>query len=511
MDGITFNKCAELLKEAGLLIAENPGRCGKNRVKNLTYVSGQANPGTLFLCKGAAFKREYLQEALERGAFGYVSEHIYEIDPSVPVLLVRNIRKAMPILAKAFYGNADEALKLIGITGTKGKTTVSYYTKAILDAYLKAGKKKDAGLISTIATYDGVSCQESKLTTPEAMEVFRCLNNGKESGMEYMVMEISSQALKYHRVRNIHFEVGVFLNIAEDHISPNEHCDFEDYFNAKLSIFRQTETACINLDANCADKIAKAARLAKRVITFGTKGEPDLLGHDIRFEGEQVSFRVTGREFSRQIKLAMPGVFNVENALAAIAVAYSLGIPDEYMQQGLAGVRVEGRMETYKSYDGKVTAIVDFAHNRLSFERLFDTIIQEYPGHKIISIFGCPGDKAYNRRKELGLLAGLYSSKIYLVPDDPGTESPAEIAGEIEHYAEVVGCPCEYFERRELAIDQAISQAHENTVVLVLGKGNEKQQKGDGVSYPYEGDAAHVLRNLNSYEGRTEKDSVMAG
>lgn len=489
----------ELLKNEGLVLSYNLYQQGRADISHMTYASGAVKEGTMFLCKGAGFKKEYLLDAVQRGAAAYVSETHYEMEKEVPYILVRSMRKAMPVLAKAFYGRPDEELWLTGVTGTKGKTTCVYYIRAILDEYLRAKGKAPSGLLSTIETFDGVDCRESELTTPESLELFRHLRNAADSGMDHMTMEVSSQALKYHRVRKIKFDVGVFLNISEDHISPVEHQDFEDYFSAKLSLFKQTGTACVNLDSDHAKRVLAAARMSERIITFGTKGNPDILGKNIRMKNGTISFDVVCREFKHSFTLAMHGMFNVENALAAIAAAYAMGIPAEYMEAGLAKTRVRGRMEEYASEDGKLRAIVDFAHNRLSFEKLFESVLMEYPGYRVVTIFGCPGGKAFNRRRDLGLIAGLFSRKVYLAADDPGMEDPEDISRQIGEYLEVVGCPYEYIEDRGQAIQKAIREMEEKTVLLVLGKGNEARQKYGKVSYKVPSDGEFVQIGIQEY------------
>ena len=492
----------DLLMKEGLVVSYCLYRQEKAAVNHMTYASGDVKADTLFLCKGAAFKKEYLLDALRRGAVAYVSEEYYEMEEDVPYILVKSMRKAMPVLAKAFYGSPDEKLSLTGVTGTKGKTTCVYYIRAILDEYLRAKGEAPSGLLSTIETFDGVSCEESELTTPESMELFRHFRNAVDSDMHHMTLEVSSQALKYQRVRKIKFNVGVFLNISEDHISPVEHQDFEDYFSAKLSLFKQTETACVNLDADYSKRILAAARMSERIITFGTKGNPDILGSNIRTKNGNISFDVTCKDFKRSFTLAMHGMFNVENALAAIAAAYAMGIPAEYMAAGLAKTRVRGRMEEYASTDKQMQVIVDFAHNRLSFEKLFESVLMEYPGYRIVTIFGCPGGKAFNRRRDLGLLAGLFSEKVYLTADDPGMEAPEDIAGEIGEYLEVVGCPYEYIEDRGQAIQHAIREVNGKTVLLVLGKGNEARQKYGKVSYKFPTDGEFVQIGIREYDRR---------
>lgn len=469
-------------------------------IKGLTFCSKEAVPEGMFVCKGAAFRVEYLKEARERGCVCYVSEQEYALETDMDFIIVRDVRAAMPILAELFYHTEKLALRVTGITGTKGKTTTAFYLKAILDVWARQRGRTETGILSSVENYDGKERVPSSLTTPEALELHRHLRNGEDAGQSHMTMEVSSQALKYKRVRGMEFEVGVFLNISEDHISPWEHEDFEDYFTSKLSIFKQARIACVNLDSSERERILQAARLSERVLTFGTTGAPDIWGHDIEMSQGRISFWVRCEKFHEKFYLRMRGLFNVENALAAIAAAYAYGIPVECMKEGLASVQVKGRMEEFESKDKKLVTIVDYAHNRLSYEKLYDSIFQEYPGYQVVTVFGCPGNKALNRRRDLGLIAGLYSSAVYLTTDDPGTESVTKISGEISHYVEMVGCPCICIEDRALAIQQAIVDAQERTVVLVLGKGNEGRQRFGNIVYDCPTDAEMVMQSMRCYD-----------
>lgn len=498
-----------LVKESNL--------CGLwgQEITNVTYDSRRAVKGSLFLCKGAAFRPEYLEQAQKRGAVCYVAQHRFEAAKETPYILVTNIRKAQAVLGAFHYGNPQKDLLITGITGTKGKTTTAYYLQAILDAWKGKPEDSDAGncaLISTIHTWDGKGDEPSEMTTPEALELYRHFRNAVDAGMEHLVMEVSSQALKYQRVWGLQFEVGIFLNISEDHISPQEHTDFEDYFHSKLSMFRQVKTACVNTDSQYAEKVLHAARISKKIITFGTHGTPDIFAWNLRKEGKGLSFFVRTPEHTGKIRLGMSGIFNVENALAAIAAAYAYKVPFAVIERALAGVRVEGRMEQYASRDGKITAIVDFAHNMLSFEKLYDSVLQEFRGYSIYTVFGCPGGKALNRRRELGLIAGLFSKKVFLTADDPGTEDAAAIAREIGQNMEIMDCPYTYIENRGKAIRTAVAQAaakkEGRTVILVLGKGHETHQKFGKRSYDYPSDAVMVRKALSDYNSRSHIASI---
>lgn len=479
---LTVDKIDTLLREKKLLYAvTGTAPEDKRQVQWITCDSRKVVPGTVFICKGAAFREQFLLDAEKKGCIAYISEIPYETRQGIKGWIVRDIRKTMAILAARFFEYEPGHPILTGITGTKGKTTTAWYLKAMLDRWQKEQGHPETGLISTVVNYDGSRYEESVMTTPEAPTLHEILANAKKHELSHMTMEVSSQALKYRRVQELKFQVGIFLNVSEDHISPQEHEDFEDYFSSKLSIFRQSEIACVNLDSDHRDRILKAARKSGRIITFGQHPDADLHCSDIKIEQGNITFAVTCKDFQESFALGMKGRFNIENAMAAITAGYALGIPVHCMKEALASTYVPGRMETICSPDGHICGIVDFAHNRLSFEKLFDAVYQEYPQYtKIITVFGCPGGKALNRRKELGILAGLFSDLVYITSDSPGMEQQEKIAAEIKQYVETAGCVCECVAERQEAVQRAVQEAvhaKEKTLILVLGRGSEKFQK----------------------------------
>ncbi|MCI8939479.1 MAG: UDP-N-acetylmuramoyl-L-alanyl-D-glutamate--2,6-diaminopimelate ligase [Dorea sp.] len=504
----TIGEFAELLKSRDMLEACELYGKEQTVIRLLTYDSREVAADTMFICKGAAFKPVYLRNSVEQGAVCYISEKKFELEEEVPYLLVKDIRQAMPPLANFFYNKPWEDLKVTGVGGTKGKSTSVYYMKAIVDDYLAAQNKKDSAVISSIDIYDGKSKVESHITTPEAVELQRHFRNALDCGMEFVQMEISSQALKYHRVDGIMFDVAVFLNISEDHISPIEHEDFEDYFSSKMKMFAQTKTAIVNLDADYIDRILKEAEAAGEVITFSTKDtKADYYAYEIHKDGQDIRFKVKCAFFDEEFMLTMPGLFNVENALGVIAAAVKLKIPKEYIHSGLLRARSSGRMEMYASEDQKIIAIVDYAHNKLSFEKLFSSMREEYPDYGIVSIFGCPGKKALIRRRDLGIVAGRYSKKVYLAAEDPGYEPVEDISKDIAQYVEAEGCPYEMIEDRGEAIKAAIETAEGKTLLLVTGKGGETRQKYGSDYLDCPSDVEYVLKYLDEYNAG-KKDSV---
>lgn len=525
---MTVAEMAAVLKNRGLLqkfISYNKAEKAEQEMENqkeaemeikwLTCDSREVIPGTLFICKGVAFRPEYLQQAAERGAIaGLMSGEVWkelkgkmEGDAVHPrrlsaVLIITDIRKAMAVVSAAFWGYEPGKPVLTGITGTKGKTTTAWYLKAMLDCWEKENSGKETGLISTVENYDGVHREDAVMTTPEAPTIHRMLANARAQNLRYLTMEVSSQALKYRRVKELRFHVGIFLNISEDHISPAEHEDFEDYFSAKLSLFRQTEVACVNLDSDHGEQILLAAQRVRRVVTFGRNPRADIRYSGVRIEKGQISFRVSCDRFSQRFYLGMKGRFNIENAMAAIAAAYVYGVPPYCMEQALEQTKVPGRMETFYNKERNICGVVDFAHNRLSFEKLFDAACGEYPEYtKIITVFGCPGGKALNRRRELGILAGRFSDFVCITSDDPGMECQEEIAKQVKSYVELTGCPCISIAERKEAIQYAVGLARESrekTLILALGRGCEKFQKIGQASCAYPTDAQMLREALQA-------------
>ena len=503
MEKYTLGKYLLEIKEKGLYVTKDNMDETKNKyIDNLTYNSNKVTKNTLFVCKGKAFKEDYLDMAITRGAIAYISEIDYH--KNIPCIVVNDIQKALSLVSNIYFNYPWKDMKLVGVSGTKGKSTTSYYIKYILDEYMNYLKKPLAGIISSIDTYDGIINEESHITTPESFDLQEHYNNALKSDITYMVTEVSSQALKYGRLFDVFFDVGVFLNISEDHISPIEHSDFEDYFTSKLKFFKQCKYACVNLESDNISRVLEAAQDSENLITFGFSEEADIYGYDIRNEHDYILFNVRTERFDKEFILTMPGLFNIENALGAIAAAYALKIPERFIYEGLKKARSSGRMERYESLDKEKIVIVDYAHNKLSFTKLYESTKEEYEGRNIVTVFGCPGGKAFTRREDLGLLAGQYSHEIILTEEDPGEEPVVNICKDIAEYVKKHHNNYQIIEDRGEAIKASIFSSKPNSVVLLTGKGRETRQKIGREYVPCPSDVDFVIQYLNEYNKERE-------
>ena len=454
-------------------------------VTQVTYDSREVVPGALFICKGVHFEPDYLRQAIGRGAVAYISETICA-DVDVPAIQVTDIREAIAQAGALFYDRDWDALTLIGVTGTKGKSTTTSLIHEILAAWAASKGKPRPGILTSIRYEDGVVDEEATRTTPETLDLYRHLHNAARSDCGIMCVEVSSQALRYKRVTNLRFDIGCFLNISEDHISPHEHHDYEDYLTAKLELFAQSRVAVVNQRTQDLDRVMEAASQCEQVVTFALQ-EPgceifaDVVGYGIRTtaEGQEFTADIFGQK--HDFSICMQGSFNVDNALAAIAMAWCLGVPIEAIREGLATTHVPGRMEIFH-LDRGTTIVVDFAHQKLSIQTVLDWAKKEYPASSITMVFGAVGEKSLNRRAEFGLLAGENADEIYITEDDPGETSVEEICAEIETYVRSTGHkPSHIILDRRQAVTQAVREAPDDGVVLLLGKGFERRQlRGEG-------------------------------
>ena len=505
MKTTTLRDIAQALEAAGTLAAPAPEGAGAVAVTGASCDSRSVRPGDLFVCKGAAFKPAFLESALAAGATAYLCDaaranELAAHAPGIPALAASDLRRAMAIASAEAFGHPDRDLPTVGITGTKGKTTTAYMLRSIVDA---AHGEKSCGMIGTVETFDGRADEPSRNTTPEAPDLWRHLANARDAGLAALVMEVSSQALKYDRTYGVGLDVACFLNIGLDHISPVEHADFEDYFSSKLKIFSQCRTAVVNLDSDHADRVLAAAAHAPRTLTFGI-GRPDAnaWADGVAHSEEGVAFTLHLDGWERHVQLPFPGDFSVSNALAAALSAHLLGVGPDAIVRGLVRTRVPGRMEFYRSADRQLTAIVDYAHNKLAFESLLSAVAGTFTGARVIAVFGAVGGKAWERRHELPEVAARYADYVVLTADDPWTEDPLDICHEMER-ALPEGYPHEVVIDREAAAARAFELAEgEKSVVLLLAKGHEAYQLTREGFVPCVSDCELARRGVAAHDER---------
>lgn len=442
-------------------------------VQDITYDSRNCIKGTAFFVKGINFKEEYISKAVNNGASLVIAEKEYDTGIA-GLVVVKDIRQAMVVVAEEFFGRAYEKLNMIGLTGTKGKTTTATYIHNILNEHVN----KKTALLSTIQTYTGSRDEESHLSTPEAVELQRYIKEALINNLEYLTMEVSSQAYKTNRIKEMKYKIGLFLNISEDHISPAEHPNFTDYLNCKLEFIKNCEIVIINKETDYFETVLEAAKNAKKIITYSSKKtecEADYYFENLRKEKNYLVFDVVHNNNIETYRTSMFGDFNAENATAAIIVAKELGVSTKDIQKGIEQTVVSGRMNVFSK--GNKIIIVDYAHNRLSFQKFFEAIKKDHESRDIIAVFGAPGGKAYGRRKDMAEVASKFCKYIYLTADDPQFENVKDICNEI---ATFVTCEFEIIEDREEAIKKAFETMQDNAVLCVLAKGEDKYQQVKG-------------------------------
>ena len=440
--------------------------------------------GLFFAIKGFAVDgTDYINSAVENGAIAVVIEDEKDIKKiekikDITVALVPDIRKAMAISACNFYDNPSKKLRLVGVTGTKGKTTTTFMVKEILE---KQGYK--VGLIGTIANYIGEVCLgDSSRTTPESIELQKLFARMVEEKCQVAVMEVSSQSLKLDRVYGCDFDIGVFTNFSEDHISEHEHPDMEDYFKSKCKLFDMCKTAFINVDDLYGEKLKKI--IPCEFATYGIDNSCNLLAKDITITNSYVDFKVKLTDRNERVKVDIPGRFTVYNALAAISIALKLGCSSENIKEALLEIKVPGRSELVPNKKG-LTIMIDYAHSPESLENILSAV-KSYTRGKVISVFGCGGDRDTSKRAIMGEISGRIADYTIITSDNPRTEKPELIVEEIESGMKKTNGKYEVVVDRIEAIKTAINMAGKTDIIVLAGKGHEPYQEINGVKYPFD-------------------------
>ncbi len=449
-------------------------------IVNIVHNSKKVVSGSLFICVTGMRSdgHNYVEEAIKGGAIAVVAEREVPVPDDITLILVDNSRRALSYIAAAFYGYPSEKMTMIGITGTKGKTTCTYMLEAILE---EAGYR--TGIIGTIEVSFADKRYESYNTTPDALLLQEYLSEMVQSGVECVVMEVSSQGLMLHRTDSIVFDYGIFTNISEDHIGPTEHKNFEEYLSCKAKLFSQCKVAIVNSDCEFLPMLLKDATC--RVYTYGLSRTAMLYAQYTgllqRKGALGISF-VTRGCLNYFVELWLPGVFNVYNALAAFLTGRQMGINGSIMVTAMSKVSVKGRCELVPVSDD-YTTIIDYAHNADSLYKVLHTI-REYHPKRIVCLFGCGGNRDRQRRFEMGEIAAKYSDVVIVTSDNPREESQSAIIDDIVIGIERYSDSYIRIEDRSEAIHYALDQAIPGDVILFAGKGHETYQEICGVRYP---------------------------
>lgn len=451
----------------------------KAEVTELTNDSRKVVPGSVFVCISGAVSdgHAYIKEVAEKGAKAVIVEKQVEAPDGVTVIHVDDTRYALALMSAAYFGYPAERLKVIGITGTKGKTTTTYMVKSILE-----GVGHKVGLIGTIETLIGGKAIPASNTTPESFTIHKYFKEMVDAGCDSVVMEVSSQGLMLHRTAGIEFEIGIFTNLGEDHIGPNEHKDFEDYKRCKGILFTQCRLGIANVDDRWFEDVFRNATC--RTETFGFSEKADLRATDVEHISRPgylgVKYHVSGL-MDFDVEIDIPGEFSVYNSLTAIAVCRHFDVPAEEIKKALKVAKVKGRIEMVKVSDD-FTLMIDYAHNAMSLESLLATLRDYDPG-RLVTVFGCGGNRSRTRRFEMGEVSGKLADFTVITSDNPRFEEPQAIIDDIITGIERTDGKYTAICDRKEAIRYAIENGRPGDVIILAGKGHETYQEIKGVKY----------------------------
>lgn len=457
-------------------------------IASIEIDSRRVTPGALFVALAGEHTdgHAFIQAAVHNGATAVLLEEARALDvpDSVTAIAVPDSRRALSVVAAVFYGDPSRAVDVLGVTGTNGKTTTTRMIAAIVET-----SGRPCGVIGTVGAHFRDGSWTLAQTTPQPPELHGLLAQMRELGAWAVAMEVSSHALALDRVEDVHFRVAALTNITRDHL--DFHQTIEAYAAAKHRLFHMTQAAVLNIDDEHGARWLPEVRRKVPTLTYSLRGDADLVAQNIEPDASGSSFEVDGTK----MRVHLPGLFNVQNALAAIGVAITLGIDLDTCARGLDTlVRVAGRMEHVSG--GDIDVVVDYSHTPDSLENALVALRETTP-HKLAVVFGCGGDRDRGKRPEMGRIAAAFADRIYVTSDNPRSESPQAIVAEIEtgigahpHVAEV---------DRRAAIRRAIDEAAPGDVVLIAGKGHETYQIIGTQTLPF--DDAEVAREALAARG----------
>ena len=449
-------------------------------VSHLLYDSRKACPDGVFVCISGAVMdgHKFIPDVVLKGVTAVVVEKDVQAPENVTVIRVENTRVALAYMSAAYFDYPAEQLKTIGITGTKGKTTTTYMVRSILE---NSGFK--TGLIGTIETIIGGKVIKANNTTPESYLVQQYFREMVNAGCQCVVMEVSSQGLMMHRVDGFTFDYGIFTNLGPDHIGPNEHKDLDDYIYCKSLLFQKCRHGIVNVDDAYVDRILKDHTCD--VQTFGMAENADFCAKDIQLFQKPgilgVTYQLSGC-MNTKVEIDIPGKFSVYNSLTAIAICHNFNVPEENILKALANVRVKGRLEIIP-ISPKFTLMIDYAHNAMALESLLNSL-KEYQPKRLVTLFGCGGNRDPHRRYEMGEVSSNLSDLTVVTSDNPRFEEPMDIINDIIKGVKLGPGKYVTIPDRKDAIKYCIENAEEGDVVILAGKGHEDYQEIKGIKYP---------------------------
>lgn len=468
----------------------------QTEVTTLVNDSRKVEQGSVFvcICGAVADGHRFAADVAEKGAAALVVQREVEVPDNVTVIRVDDTRYALALMSAAYFGYPAEKMKIVGITGTKGKTTTTYMIRDILQSV-----GHNVGLIGTVEAIVGDKHYPAANTTPESYDIHRYFAEMAEAGCDTVVMEVSSQGLMLNRTAGIPFEIGIFTNLGRDHIGPNEHKDFEDYKHCKSLLFQQCRIGIGNVDDEYFDDIFRNATC--QIQTFGFSEKADLRAEDMELVSRPgylgVSYHVTGL-MDFDVEVDIPGRFSVYNSLTAIAVCHNFGVPADKIKAALKKTKTKGRIEMIKVSDD-FTLMIDYAHNAMSLESLLTTL-KEYHPKRLVCLFGCGGNRSRMRRFEMGEVSGRLADLTVITSDNPRFEEPQAIIDDIRTGIEKTdGKYIEIIDRKE-AIRYVIEHGQPGDVIVLAGKGHEDYQEIRGVKYPM--DERVLIREVLEELGR---------
>ena len=467
-------------------------------VRGIKNDSRRVQPGDLFFCISGAVSdgHKYAQDVAAKGASVIVCEKDVQVPETVTVVRVESSRYAMGKISSVFYGKPSEQMTVIGLTGTKGKTTTTYMIREMLE---RAGIK--TGLVGTIEILDGANKIPAENTTPESMVLHKYMKDMVDNGCKAVVMEVSSQGLMLDRVAGVDFDYGIFTNLSKDHIGPNEHASFEEYRDWKAKLFTLCKTGIFNVDDKNAAYMMEHADCGK--ITYGMREHADYCANDVKLYCENgvlgIQYALSG-SLSGQMVVDLPGEFSVHNSLAAIAVADLMHVPVADIQTILKQIKVRGRVEMIPISDA-FTLMIDYAHNAMALESLL-TALRAYNPKRLVTLFGCGGNRSKDRRFEMGEVSGNMADFTIITSDNPRDEEPAAIIEDIVTGMKKTTGSYVAIEDRKEAIRYAILHAQPGDVIVLAGKGHEDYQEIHGVKHHM--DERDLIRGILEEEDVTK-------